>query len=446
MGLSKQQEAVLRDVDDRDVRFVRLWFPDIMGRLKSVAIVPDELEGAFTEGIGFDGSALEGFSRVIEDDMVLRPDSSTYSLLPWRGEVEPTGRMFCDVLTPDGEPAASYPRNILARTLAKARERGFTFIVHPEMEFYLFRSAELDGKPPVPVDDAGYFDHVNGGTANDFRRSAVQMLESMGISVEFSHHEAGPGQNEIDLRYADAMTMADNVMTFKAVVKEVAISQGVHATFMPKPLAEHPGNGMHTHLSLFEGEDNAFFEAGAEYQLSTTGRQFAAGLLHHAPEIAAVTNQYVNSYKRLWTGHEAPSYISWGRTGTALVRVPQYKSGKESSARIEYRGMDSCANPYLAYSVLLAAGLKGIEEGMELPPEVEDDVWDLSRRERSAMGIEPLPASLSEALRCMENSELVADTLGEEVFDFYLRDKAREWRDYRAQVTAYELDGLYTQT
>lgn len=446
MGLTRQQEAVLRDVDDRDVRFVRLWFPDILGGLKSVAIVPDELEGAFTEGIGFDGSALEGFSRVIEDDMVLRPDPSTYSLLPWRGEAEPTGRMFCDVLTPDGEPAASYPRNVLARTLEKARERGFTFVVHPEMEFYLFRSAELSGKAPVPVDSAGYFDHVNGGTANDFRRSAVQMLESMGISVEFSHHEAGPGQNEIDLRYADAMTMADNVMTFKAVVKEVAISQGVHATFMPKPLADQPGNGMHTHLSLFEGEDNAFFEAGAEYQLSATGRQFAAGLLHYARDIAAVTNQYVNSYKRLWTGHEAPSYISWGKTGTALVRVPQYKSGKESSARIEYRGMDSCANPYLAHSVLLAAGLKGIEEGMELPPEVEDDVWDLSGRERSAMGIEPLPASLSEALQTMENSELVADTLGEEVFDFYLRDKAREWTEYRAQVTAYELDELYTRT
>lgn len=445
MGLTRQQESVLRKVEDRDVHFVRLWFADIMGRLKSVAVVPDELEGAFTEGIGFDGSALEGFSRVIEDDMVLRPDTSTYSLLPWRGEEEPTGRMFCEVLTPDGEPAASYPRNVLARTLKKARERGFTFVVHPEMEFYLFRSAELDGQPPAPVDNAGYFDHVNGGTANDFRRRAVQMLESMGISVEFSHHEAGPGQNEIDLRYADAMTMADNVMTFKAVVKEVAISQGVHATFMPKPLAEHPGNGMHTHLSLFEGEENAFFEAGAEYQLSTTGRQFAAGLLRHAPEIAAVTNQFVNSYKRLWTGHEAPSYISWGRMGSALVRIPQYKSGKESSARIEYRGMDSAANPYLAYSVLLAAGLKGIEEEYELPPEIEEDIWGLSGRERSAMGIEPLPASLSEALKAMESSELVADTLGEEVFDFYLRDKAREWTEYRAQVTPFELDRLYNR-
>jgi glutamine synthetase len=440
-SMSRQQEFVLRTVEDRDVRFIRLWFADVLGQLKSVAIVPAELEGAFGEGIGFDGSSVEGFARVFESDMVLRPDPSTFSLLPWRGESEPTGRMFCDIYSPDGHPAPSDARHVLKRTMDRAAERGFTFYVHPEIEFYLFESGELSGRSPIPVDTAGYFDHVNGGTANDFRRTAVQTLETMGISVEFSHHEAGPGQNEIDLRYADGLTMADNVMTFRAMVKEVAIEQGVFASFMPKPLADQPGNGMHTHVSLFEGENNAFYEPGGEYQLSQTGRQFVAGLLRHAGEISAVTNQHVNSYKRIWTGHEAPSYICWGhRNRSALVRVPQYKSGKSSSARIEYRGMDSSANPYLAYSVLLAAGLKGIEEGYELPPEAEDDVWNLSDNERRAMGIDALPASLDEAISRMEDSELVAETLGEEVFDFFLRNKREEWDGYRAQVTQYELN------
>ncbi len=439
-SMSRQQEFVLRTVEDRDVRFIRLWFSDVLGRLKSVAIVPAELEGAFGEGIGFDGSAVEGFSRIFEADMVLKPDPSTFSLLPWRGEVEPTGRMICDIDSPDGGPAAADPRNVLKRTMEKASKAGFTYYVHPEIEFYLFKSGQLNGELPVPVDTAGYFDHVNGGTANDFRRTAVQTLEAMGISVEFSHHEGGPGQNEIDLRYADALSMADNVLTFRAVVREVAHAQGVYASFMPKPLADQPGNGMHTHVSLFEGDQNAFYEPGAEYQLSTTGRRFVAGLLKHAPEICAVTNQYVNSYKRLWTGHEAPSYICWGhRNRSALVRVPQYKSGKSSSARIEYRGMDSSANPYLAYSLILAAGLKGIEEEYDLPLEAEDDVWQLSDHERRAMGIKALPASLAEAIDAMEASELVAETLGEEVFDFFLRNKLEEWTEYRSQVTPFEL-------
>ncbi|EKU49670.1 MULTISPECIES: type I glutamate--ammonia ligase [Brevibacterium] len=443
--MSRQEEFVLRTVEDREVRFIRLWFTDVLGGLKSVAIVPAELEGAFSEGIGFDGSAVEGLSRVYEADMVLKPDPSTFSLLPWRGETEPTGRMFCDIHVPGGEPAKADPRNVLKRTLEAAAKKGFTFYVHPEIEFYLFRSGNLDSGngtlgAPVPVDTAGYFDHVNGGTANDFRRSAVTMLEAMGLSVEFSHHEAGPGQNEIDLRYADALTMADNIMTFRSVIKEVAIAQGVYASFMPKPLSDHPGNGMHTHVSLFEGENNAFFEPGATYQLSKTGRQFIAGLLHHAAEITAVTNQYVNSYKRLWTGHEAPSYICWGhRNRSALVRVPQYNSGKSSSARVEYRGLDSSANPYLSYALMLAAGLKGIEEDYELPEEAEDNVWLLSDTERRAMGIRALPASLAEAVEIMEGSDLVAETLGEEVFDFFLRNKRQEWTEYRAQVTPYEL-------
>lgn len=438
--MTDHRRYVLQTIEDKDVRFIRLWFSDVLGRLKSVAIVPAELESAFDEGIGFDGSSVEGFARVYESDMVLKPDASTFELLPWRGGDDPTGRIFCDINTPEGVPASADSRQVLKRTMEKAAQMGFTFYVHPEIEFYLFKSGELNGQPPVPVDTAGYFDHVNGGTANDFRRAAVQMLEEMGISVEFSHHEGGPGQNEIDLRYADGLTMADHVQTFKTVIKEVALERGVYASFMPKPLADEPGNGMHTHMSLFEGDDNAFYEPGARYQLSKIGRQFVAGILKHAPEFSAVTNQYVNSYKRLWTGHEAPSFICWGhRNRSALVRVPQYKSGKSSSARIEYRGMDSSANPYLAYSVLLAAGLKGIEEEYVLPLEAEDDVWQLSNNERRALGIEPLPSSLSHAVHNMEHSEIVAETLGEEVFDFFLKNKRDEWSQYRAQVTQFEL-------
>jgi len=301
-------------------------------------------------------------------------------------------------------------------------------------------SAKFGAEGPQPVDNAGYFDNVPGGTAHDFRRRSVRMLEDLGISVEFSHHEAGPGQNEIDLRYADALTTADNIMTFRTVIKEVAIEQGVYATFMPKPLSGHPGSGMHTHLSLFEGDANAFYEAGAEYQLSKIGKQFVAGLLKHAPEITAVTNQFVNSYKRIWSGDEAPAYVSWGHNNrSALVRVPLYKPNKGTSARIEYRAIDSAANPYLAFSLLLAAGLKGIEEGYELPPEAEGDVWSMTDAERRALGYTPLPASLDHALQIMERSELVAETLGEHVFEYVLLNKRQEWREYRAQVTPFEL-------
>lgn len=348
--------------------------------------------------------------------------------------------MFCDITTPDGQPAVADPRNVLKRTLAKAAERGFTFYTHPEIEFYLLKSSKFGKNGPVPVDSAGYFDNVPGGTAHDFRRRSVRMLEDLGISVEFSHHEAGPGQNEIDLRYADALTTADNIMTFRTVVKEVAIEQGVYATFMPKPMSEHPGSGMHTHMSLFEGDVNAFFEAGAQYQLSKIGRQFIAGLLKHAPEITAVTNQFVNSYKRLWGGDEAPSFVCWGHNNrSALIRVPLYKPNKGQSARVEYRAIDSAANPYLAYSLMLAAGLKGIEEGYELPAEAEDNVWSLSDTERRALGYTQLPASLDHAIQYMEESELVAETLGEQVFNYVLLNKRQEWRDYRSQVTPFEL-------
>ena len=397
--MDKQQEFALRTVEERDVRFIRLWFTDVLGTLKSVAIAPAELEAAFEEGLGFDGSAIEGMTRVSEDDMIVQPDPSTFQILPWRGGPQGTARMFCDILTPDGEPSLGDPRHVLKRALAKAKEKGFTFYVHPEIEFYLFENQTDWSKAPTPIDEGGYFDHVPRSPGMDFRRATVNMLEQMGISVEYSHHEAGPGQNEIDLRYADALTTADNIMTFRTVVKEISLERGIHASFMP-----------------------------------------AAGILHHAAEICAVTDQFVNSYKRLWGGAEAPSYICWGHNNrSALLRIPQYKPGKGNSARMEFRGLDPVANPYLAYSVLLAAGLDGIEQQMTLGEPTSDDVWELTDAERQAMGIEPLPDSLDAALKIMEKSDFVADVLGEHAFEYFLRNKHQEWDEYRGQVTPYEL-------
>ena len=439
--MDRQQEFVLRTIEERDVRFVRMWFTDVVGSLKSVALAPAEVEAAFEEGLGFDGSSIEGLSRVSEADMLLQPDPSTFQILPWRGETEPTARMFCNILTPDGEPSSSDPRGVLKRVLGKASDMGFTCYTAPEIEFYLLRSPELDAEGrPTPVDQEGYFDHVPGGVVQDFRRRAVNMLEAVGISVEFSHHEAGPGQNEIDLRYADALQTADNIMTFRTVIKEVALSLGLYATFMPKPFTEHPGSGMHTHFSLFEGDTNAFFEAGSEFRLSRTARHFIAGILRHAPEFTSVTNQFVNSYKRLWGGGEAPSYLSWGHNNrSALVRVPLSKPDKVQAARIEYRGIDSATNPYLSYAALLAAGLKGIENEYDLPPVELDDVAAMSSAERRALGHNPLPSSLYDAIRETEESEFMAELLGEQVYDYFLRNKRRDWNDYRRVVTPFEL-------
>ncbi|GAB3982878.1 type I glutamate--ammonia ligase [Actinoallomurus acanthiterrae] len=438
---------MLRTLEERDIRFIRLWFTDVLGFLKSVAVAPAELEQAFAEGIGFDGSAIEGFARVYEADMLAKPDPSTFQVLPWRAESPGTARMFCDILMPDGSPSFADPRYVLKRTLGHAADLGFTFYTHPELEFYLLGDRPDDGSEPSTVDSGGYFDHTPHRAAHDFRRNAIMMLESMGISVEFSHHEGGPGQQEIDLRYADALTTADNIMTFRLVMKEVALEQDVHASFMPKPFTDQPGSGMHTHMSLFEGDRNAFYEPGAEFQLSKIGRAFIAGLLRHAAEITAVTNQWVNSYKRLWggvgasagAGGEAPPFICWGHNNrSALVRVPMYKPQKGHATRIEFRAPDTACNPYLAFAAILGAGLKGIEQGYELPPGAEDDVWALTAAERRAMGIEPLPQSLDEAIAAMERSELLAEVLGEHVFDFFLRNKRAEWEDYRRQVTEYE--------
>ena len=440
--MDRQQEFVLRTLEERDIRFVRLWFTDVLGFLKSVAVAPAELEGAFTEGIGFDGSAIEGFARVYESDMVAKPDPSTFQVLPWETENggHYSARMFCDIAMPDGSPSWADPRHVLRRQLSKAGEAGFTCYVHPEIEFFLLKNLPSDGSEPIPADTGGFFDQASHDAAPHFRRNAIDTLEAMGISVEFSHHEVAPGQQEIDLRYADALTMADNVMTARYVIKEVAITQGVRASFMPKPFTHQPGSGMHTHVSLFEGDRNAFYDPDNPYEISTTGRAFVAGLLRHAREISAVTNQWVNSYKRLVVGGEAPSAVCWGHANrSALVRVPMYKPSKAGSRRVEIRSVDAACNPYLAYAVILAAGLRGVAEGYELPPAAEDDVWSLSERERKAAGYSSLPQNLGEALSELERSELVAEALGEHVYDFFLRNKRAEWDAYRCEVTPYEL-------
>ncbi len=411
--MSRQQEFVLRTLEERDIRFVRLWFTDIQGYLKSVAVAPAELEGAFEEGIGFDGSSIEGFSRVVESDTIARPDPSTFQILPLDnsdGSTNLTARMFCDIAMPDGEPSWADPRQVLRRQMNIAADQGFNCYIHPEIEFFLLKEENGPDGRPVPADTGGYFDQAVTDAAPQFRQDAITALESMGISVEFSHHEASPGQQEIDLRFADALSMADNIMSFRYIIKQIAKRNGVRATFMPKPFRDLTGSAMHTHMSLFEGETNAFHDPDDEYFLSGTAKSFIAGILEHAPEISAVTNQWVNSYKRVTSGAEAPTAATWG-----------------------------AANPYLTYAVLLAAGLKGIREGYELMPPAEEDIAHMTRRERMAMGYKDLPTDLDLALHEMEKSELVADALGEHVFEFFLRNKWREWKSYQSQVTPWEL-------
>ena len=424
--ISKQEEFVMRTLEERGIRFVRLWFTDVLGFLKSVAIAPAELESAFQEGIGFDGSSIEGFARITESDMLAKPDAASFTVLPWRTANPGAAKMFCDITMPDGSASPADPRNVLKRVLRKAADMGYTCYTHPEMEFFLFKNSPESNVEPIPVDSAGYFDQTPSAVGHDFRRQAITMLEAMGVSVEFSHHEGAPGQQEIDLRDADALTTADNIMTFRHVIKEIALDQGFHASFMPKPFTEHAGSGMHTHFSLFKGEANAFHEEGAELQLSAVGKSFIAGILKHAREFTAITNQWVNSYKRLSGGGEAPALVDWGHNNrSALVRIPAYKPKKENSTRVEVRSPDSACNPYLAFAVILAAGLKGIEEMYEL---------------KSTTNPEVLPTNLEEAITAMETSSLVREALGEDVFEYVLRNKRAEWADYRRQVSAYELN------
>ncbi len=435
--MSAQSDYVLKTVEERGVRFVRLWFTDVLGFLKSFAITPAELEMALEEGMTFDGSAIEGYSRVQESDMLAVPDATTFEILPWGDGDTPVARIFCDVAQLSGEPFEGDPRQVLKRNLDRAREKGYTFYAGPEMEFFYFENSSST----IPLDHAGFFDLTQHDMVSSLRKKTIMTLEALGIPVEYSFHELGPSQHEIDLRYTDALAMADNVMTFRLAVKEVAAELGVYATFMPKPIAGDFGSGMHTHFSLFEGDENAFYDPSDPMGLSKTGQAFIAGLLKHAREITAITNQWVNSYKRLNVRYEAPAYVCWARNNrSALVRVPIAKRGKESSTRIEFRSPDPACNPYLAFSVILAAGLKGIEEGYELAPEATNNIFLMTPEERSAEGIMELPQSLGEAIDLMEGSELLAETLGEHVFEYFIRNKRAEWSDYRAQVTPYELD------
>ncbi|AKK06561.1 glutamine synthetase [Corynebacterium mustelae] len=440
--MDSQQEYVLRTIEERDIRLVRLWFTDILGSLKSVAVAPAELESAFAEGIGFDGSAIEGFSRISESDTIAMPDPSTFQLLPVDGDDHPiqSARMFCDIMNPDGHASYSDPRQVLRRQVQIAADEGFSCMVSPEIEFYLVENLQTAGQAPKPTDNGGYFDQASYNIAPHFRRDAMFALEDMGIPVEFSHHETSPGQQEIDLRHADALTMADSIMTFRYLMKLIAQRNGVGATFMPKPFQQYAGSAMHTHMSLFEGDINAFHDPDDEFSLSRTAKQFVAGILTHANEISAITNQWTNSYKRILFGNEAPTAATWGVSNrSALVRVPTYRLAKEQSRRVEVRSPDSACNPYLALAVLLGAGLKGIREGYDIPEPAEDDIASLSRRERLALGYVDLPGSLDQALREMEKSEFVADILGEHVFEFFLRNKWREWHDYQQQITSWEL-------
>ncbi len=435
--MERQQDYVLRSVEERGVRLVRLWFTDVLGQLKSFAITPAELENALEEGMTIDGSSIDGFSRVQESDVLARPDPNSFELLPWAEADAPEARIICDILNLDGTPFEGDPRQVLRRNLDRARQRGFSFYVAPEIEYFYF--APDDDGSPVPLDGGSYFDLTTADVVGSLRKRTIQTLEAMGIPVEYSFHEDSPSQHEIDLRHADALTMADGVMTFRLVVREAAAREGFSATFMPKPLEGVQGSGMHTHLSLFEGDVNAFHDPGDPYKLSKVAKGFIAGLLHHAHEITAITNQTVNSYKRLIPGFEAPVYVSWARNNrSALVRVPIAKS-KAQSTRIEYRAPDPACNPYLAFSVVLAAGLKGIEDGYELPPESAANIFELTDEERAAEQLRALPQSLSDALREMEQSELVAETLGEHIFEWFLRNKRREWDDYKSHVTPFEV-------
>jgi len=432
----KTKQDVLKLVKELDVKFIRLWFTDVLGFLKGFAITVEELEGALEEGMGFDGSSIEGFARIEESDMIARPDPNTFQILPWRPKEQAVARMFCDIYEPSGKPFEGDPRYVLKRNLQRAKDLGFSYNVGPELEYFYFANSQTT----EVLDRGGYFDLNPLDVAQDLRRDTIFALEAMGIPVEYSHHEVAPSQHEIDLRYTDALTMADSVMTYRLTVKEIAGQHGVYATFMPKPVFGINGSGMHVHQSLFTGDKNAFFDKDGQYSLSKVGRAFTAGLLRHAPEITSVTSQWVNSYKRLVPGYEAPVYICWAQMNrSSLIRVPMYKPGKEKATRIEYRSPDPACNPYLAFSVMLAAGLEGVEKNYELVPPANNNIYEMTEEERNKANIHSLPEDLLEAIKQTESSQLVKRALGNQVFNHFIRNKKMEWDEYKAQVTGYEL-------
>ncbi len=433
------QDFALKTIKNRDVHFVRFWFTDVLGRLKSFAVIPSELETAFAEGMGFDGNCVEGFGGAEESDMLAHPDASTFQVLPWRPSHDAVGRMFCDIYTPDHKHFEGDPRHVLRRVCEKAAKAGYVLNVGPELEFFYF----ADKNSPTPLDNGGYFDLTSLDHASDLRRDTILTLEKMGIPVEYSHHEAAPSQHEIDLRYSDAMSMADNVMTYKMVVKEVAMKHGVHASFMPKPIAGASGSGMHVHQSLFDLDgNNVFFDESDPGFLSPIARSYVAGLLKYAPEFSLLSNQTVNSYKRIGGEPNAPRFVAWSRRNMqTLVRVPVYKMGKPVSCRIELRSPDPAANPYLLFAAMLAAGMKGIEDKLTLPDALEvADVQGHSRDELRAAGVQLMPENLGEAIANFEKSELMREILGEGLHSFLVEYKRAEWKDYCNSVTPWELE------
>ena len=438
--LDQHRDYVLRTVEERGVRLVRLWFTDVLGTLKSFAISPAELENALNDGMTFDGSSIDGYSRTEESDVLAIPDPNTFEVLPWVDSKSAEARVFCDIYNLDGTTFGGDPRQVLKRNLDAARSDGYEFLLAPDIEYFYFAPPKR-GEAPQPLDEGGFFDLTTTDVASSLRKETIRTLETMGIPVEYSFHEDAPSQQEIDLRHTDALSMADSVMTFRMIVKELAAMHNVHATFMPKPLEGVQGSGMHLHLSLFKGENNAFYSADDPNFLSADAKAFMAGLLRHAAEITAITNQTVNSYKRLVPGFEAPVHISWARNNrSGLIRVPIPKRGNPSATRLEYRSPDPACNPYLAFSVILAAGLRGIEEQYELPAEADANLFELSDRELSRLGIGQLPQSLSDSLRVMEESDLAREALGEHIFEWFLRNKRREWRDYKTHVSQFEID------
>jgi len=432
------KEQVIKLAREKEVRFIKLWFTDILGFAKSFSIAVDELDVALSEGMGFDGSSIQGFARIDESDMIAKPDPSTFTLLPWRPkDGAGVAKMFCDIYEPDGTPYKGDPRYVLKRNLKIAEELGFTFYVGPELEYFYFKS---DQSPEI-LDRGGYFDLTTRDEAIDLRRDTILMLEEMGIKVEYSHHEVAPSQHEIDLKYADALSMADNCITYRIVVKEIARQYGVYATFMPKPMFGVNGSGMHVHQSLFKGKKNAFHNSKDKFFLSDIAKWYIAGLLRHAKEITLITSQWVNSYKRLVPGYEAPVYIAWARRNrSTLVRVPLYKPGKENATRAEYRSPDPACNPYLAFAVMLRAGLEGIKNKYPLPEPIEEDVYEMTGERRRDLNIGALPGSLYEAIEQVENSKLMRDALGEHVFEKLIENKKIEWDRFRTHVSKYEVE------
>jgi glutamine synthetase len=430
-------EDVKKIVKDRDISFIQYWFTDVLGVLKSFAITPSELDEGMTEGMGFDGSSIEGFARIHESDMIAKPDPTTFQLLPWRSGERPVARMFCDVLNPDGTPYEGDPRYIFKRLLETVADQGYTYYLGPELEYFYF----ADNTSTEIIDTGGYFDSRPLDLAGDLRRETIFALQDIGIQVEYSHHEVAPSQHEIDLRYDEGLKMADKTMTYRLVVKEIARQHGYHATFMPKPIFGENGSGMHVHQSLFKGKKNAFYDANDKYNLSDIGKHYIAGILRHAPEITVVTNQWVNSYKRLVPGYEAPVYVSWARRNrSAMVRVPMYKPGKEAATRMEFRSPDPSCNPYLAFAVMLGAGLEGIANKYELPDPIEEDIFEMNPAERKAYGITDLPGNLYAAILEAEKSDLVKKVLGDHIFEKFIENKKIEWDNYRTHVSQYELD------